>query len=60
MTRALRMTAIALVGIMALAGCQKIEEKLIEEEPEVVPEQPSGSYTLTLEVCRGVSRGWGQ
>ena len=46
--------AIALVGIMALAGCQKAEEELIKEEPEVVPEQPSGSYTLTLEATKGV------
>ena len=45
--------AIALVGIMALAGCQKVEEELIEEKPEVVPEQPAVSYTLTVEASKG-------
>lgn len=45
--------AIALVGILALAGCQKIEEP-IEEEPEVGPEQLAGSYTLTIEATKGV------
>ena len=41
--------AIALVGIIALAACQK-EEKLIE-----TPEQVTGKeYTLTLEATKGV------
>lgn len=43
---------IALVGIVALAGCQKIEEELIEEKPEV--EVAEGPYTLTVEATKGV------
>ena len=41
-------------GLALLAGCQKAEEELIKEEPEVVPELPAGSYTLTLEATKGV------
>lgn len=43
----------ALLGAILWTGCQKIEEP-IEEEPEVVvPEEPVGSYTLTVEATKG-------
>ena len=37
----------ALLGAMVWTGCQKIEEELIEEKPEVVKEEVT-SYTLTI------------
>ena len=49
-----RYIAALFAALALLAGCQKAEEELIKEEPEVVPEQPSGSYTLTLEATKGV------
>ena len=38
---------IALAGVMAWTGCQRMEEELVEEKPEVVKEEVT-SYTLTI------------
>ena len=43
--------AAALFAVLAWTGCRKIDEEIVE--PEVVPEQPAGSYTLTIEATKG-------
>ena len=37
----------ALAGVMAWTGCQRMEEELVEEKPEVVKEE-APTYTLTI------------
>lgn len=44
----------ALLGAMLWTGCEKMEEDLIGEKTEVAPEQPAGSYKLTIEAYKGV------
>ena len=45
----------AFIGALMLAGCQIVEEEIINEEPqEVISEEVMAGYTLTVEAARDV------
>lgn len=44
----------AFIGALMLAGCQIVEEEIINEEPQgVIPEEVAEGYTLTVEASKG-------
>ena len=44
----------AFIGALMLAGCQIVEEEIINQEPqEVIPEEVTACYTLIVEASKG-------